>query len=200
MTLKHYWRLGAIGLLTLLLLWLGLIPVRLALAAQQAPQPQAILVLGGASGREEAAAQLARYNPNLEIWVSSGKTPRDAYPIFQEAGITPDRLHLDYRATDTVTNFTTLVNQFKQRDIQHLYLVTSDFHMPRAMTIAAIVLGHSGIAFTPVPVPSDQCDESWLRIARDGGRSILWIVTGRTGGRIGLMLQEKLSQLVANQK
>lgn len=170
------------------------IPIKLLIAAHQAPQPEAILVLGGGTGREEAAAQLAKRYPELEVWVSSGdKPPQAASVLFQTTGIATERVHLDYRATDTVTNFTTLVGQFKQRQIQHLYLVTSDFHMTRATVIATIVLGHHGIAFTPIVVPTNRSEESWLRIARDGGRSILWLLTGRTGEQFGLMVQEKLS-------
>lgn len=172
----------------------GSIPIKLALAAHQAPRPQAILVLGGGTGREEVAARLAKHYPQLEIWVSSGdKPPQAANALFLAAGINTRRVHLDYRATDTVTNFTTLVDKFKQRHIQHIYLITSDFHMPRAKAIGSIVFGHHGIAFTPVVVPTNRPKESWLRIVRDGGRSIVWILTGQTGEQFGLMLQEKLS-------
>ncbi len=168
------------------LVWFSSLPIKLAIAAYQAPQPQMILVLGGGTGREEAAAQMAEYYPDLEVWVSSGDgTPQAVYTIFQAAGVSTQRLHLDYRATDTVTNFTTLVPEFEQRRIQHLFLVTSDFHMPRAKAIATVVLGSRGIAFTPVEVPSDRPPESKLRIARDVGRSLVWIVTGRTGASLG---------------
>lgn len=168
-----------------LLVLLSIIPVRLAVAYTQSPQPQAIFVLGGEPDREATAAQLARYYPALEIWVSSGQLPQQAYATLSAAQIQPQRLHPDYRATDTVTNFTTLVAEFKQRRIQHLFLVTSDFHMPRAVAIATVVLGSRGIAFTPVAVPSDRPPESKLRITRDVGRSILWVFTGKTGASLG---------------
>ena len=174
------------------------IVLKTQIAKVQAPTPQAILVLGGGSGREEAAAQLAATNPQLEVWVSSGdQLPPEVYDLFQVRGVASTRVHLDYRATDTVTNFTTLVPQFKQRNIQHIYVVTSDFHMPRATVIATLVLGHSGIAFTPWPVATARVEEPWLKLVRDGGRSVLWIFTGRTGSRIGLQLQNRLSQWVA---
>ncbi|MHC5731641.1 MAG: YdcF family protein, partial [Nostoc sp.] len=54
--------------------------------------------------------------------------------------------------------------------------------MKRARAIAAIVLGSHGIAVTPVEVPSQgDKSETLVRILRDCGRSILWVVTGRTG-------------------
>jgi uncharacterized SAM-binding protein YcdF (DUF218 family) len=85
---------------------------------------------------------------------------------------------------DTVTNFTSLVKEFKQRHIHHVYLITSDFHMPRSKAIANFVFGSRGIAFTPVPIPEQKFRESRLRIIRDSGRAILWIVTGHTGASL----------------
>lgn len=157
------------------------IPVRLAIAQAQFPQPDAILVLGGNPRREAAAAQLAGAYPTLDIWVSSGELPQDAKAIFTAAGVSTQRLHLDYRATDTVTNFTTLVAELKRQRIQHVFVVTSDFHMPRAQAIAIVILGSHGIAFTPVAVETDQPPEPMIQIARDVGRSIVWLLTGRTG-------------------
>ncbi|MDZ8079510.1 MAG: YdcF family protein [Nostoc sp. DcaGUA01] len=178
---KKYFILAlASSFLSLLLI----IPVRLAIAYHQAPQPQAILTLGAWIDREQTAAEIARWYPALEVWVSSGTPPEIARPIFQAAGISDSRLHLDYRAVDTVTNFTTIVTEFEHKGIQHIYLITSDFHMPRARAIATMILGSKGIAFTPISVLSDpeqSKKETISPIIRDLGRSILWIVTGRTG-------------------
>lgn len=169
-----------------LLVFLCRIPVNLAIALYKSPQPEAILVLGGGKGREEAAAQLAAHYPKLDVWVSSGdRQPEAIYALFQSAGVATQRVYPDYRATDTVTNFTTLVPDFKQRGIQHLFIVTSDFHMPRSKAIATVILGSQGIAFTPVAISTQRAPESHLRIARDIGRSLLWLVTGKTGASWG---------------
>ncbi|WP_225931432.1 YdcF family protein [Leptolyngbya sp. 7M] len=176
----------------------GMIPARLAIAYFHSPHPEAILVLGGNPDREAAAAQLANQYPELDIWVSSGELPQNARAIFATAGISMQRLHLDYRATDTVTNFTTLVPKLKQNQIQHIFLVTSDFHMPRAQAIATVVLGSQGIAFTSVPVPSDNPPEAKLRIARDVGRSVLWLATGRTGATIGSCIDSENVKNIEN--
>lgn len=40
-------------------------------------------------------------------------------------GIADDRYYFGSHATDTVTDFTTLVADFKQHHIKHLYLITS---------------------------------------------------------------------------
>jgi len=179
--------ISLVGLMAIVLL---IIPVRLTIAAHQAPRPQAILTLGGDPRREEAAAQLARHYPSLDVWVSTGETRQKSEAIFQSSGIPDDRLHLDYRAVDTVTNFTTLVSDFRQRGIRHIFVVTSDFHMPRAKAIAAIVLGSQGITFTPVAVPSNRPKESSARVLRDMGRSVVWIVTGRTGATFGERIRD----------
>jgi uncharacterized SAM-binding protein YcdF (DUF218 family) len=165
----------------LILLLLSIIPARLAIAYYQTPLPQAILTLGGPPDREEFTAQFAQTYPSLEIWVSSGIPPKQSRAIFRAAGIPDTRVHIDRRAVDTVTNFTSLVADFKRLEIHHIYLITTDFHMPRAKAIATIVLGSQGIAFTPVSVPSKEPTESWLRILRDSGRALLWIIFGRTG-------------------
>ncbi|WP_035990480.1 YdcF family protein [Leptolyngbya sp. KIOST-1] len=172
-------------LLPLLLLgWLLLLPLNLAIARLQTPQPQAILTLGGGSGRETFTAQFAQTRPDLPIWISSGIPAAQAHAIFQAAHISPSRYHLDYRATDTVTNFTTLVPDLKAANIQHIYLITSAFHMPRATAIATIVLGSQGIAFTSISPPHSYGQESPWRILRDTGRSLLWLTTGRTGSSL----------------
>ncbi len=93
--------------------------------------------------------------------------------FFQAAGISNTRVHIDRRAVDTVTNFTSLIQDFKNRHFQHLYLITSDFHMARSKAIATFVLGSQSIAFTPVSILSNQPSESWFHILRDSGRAIL---------------------------
>jgi uncharacterized SAM-binding protein YcdF (DUF218 family) len=178
---KKYW---FVGIASSLLIFLSIIPIRLAIASYQSPDPQAILTLGGGREREEFTAQFAQKHPNLDIWISSGIPPEQARSIFEAAGIPDSRLNLDYRAVDTVTNFTTLVADFKQHQIQHVYLITSDSHMPRAKAIATLVLGSQGITFTPVSIPSNDPKESTLRIIRDRSRSLLWIISGRTGASL----------------
>lgn len=144
-------------------------------------KPQALLVLGGATEREVFAANFARSYPQLPIWVSSGSNPEFAEWVFAEAGIKSDRLHLDYRAVDTVTNFTTLVDELKAKGIESVYLITSDDHMRRAQIIGEIVLGSRGISFKPVAVPSGRTPEPLQKALRDGARAILWLTTGYTG-------------------
>lgn len=177
---KRWWLV--LGLVPLL--WLGHHRVK-----AHFQEPEAILVLGGSTEREKYAAQLARTNPDLSVWVSSGSNPEYAEWLFQDAQIPPDRVRLDYRAVDTVTNFTTLVDDLKAAGITSVYLVTSDYHMRRAQIIGQVVLGSRGITFQPLPVPSDHpSPESMTRSVRDGARAVLWVLTGQTGSSLAQTL------------
>ena len=147
-------------------------------------QPEAIFVLGGEPDREEFAAQLALDHPNLPIWVSSGSPKDYARRIFTKAGIKRDRVHLDYRAVDTVTNFTSLVDELKAKGIDSVYLITSDDHMRRARVIGEIVFGSRGIILKPVSVPRGRSPETIDKSIRDGFRAILWVTTGYTGSTL----------------
>lgn len=177
---RQHWPLG-LSLLLFPLLWVGQSQVKAKIR-----EPQAILVLGGDAKREHFAADLAQQHPDLDVWVSSGTNPEYAEWLFQEANIEATRLHLDYRAVDTVTNFTTVAEDLKASGIHSVYLVTSDYHMRRAVIIGQIVLGRYDIAFQPVPVPSGDSDpEPLVRGLRDGARAIWWVLTGQTGSSLG---------------
>jgi uncharacterized SAM-binding protein YcdF (DUF218 family) len=167
----------------------SIIPAKIAIAFHQNPVPQAIFVLGGDSQRMEFAAQLWRSHQDLDIWVSDCDSQLNYDRlIFQKFGVPDERLRLDGRATDTVTNFTTLSQDFVEHKIQHIYLITSDYHMGRARAIATIVLGSEGIVVTTLAVPSsddkDDKSESLVRVVRDCGRSLLWVFSGRTGASL----------------
>jgi uncharacterized SAM-binding protein YcdF (DUF218 family) len=160
-------------------MWLGYKEIK-----NQIVQPQAVFVLGGSTKnleREKFTADFAKKHPNLPIWISGGSPPRSTQKVFTKAGVDPERLNLDYEAVDTVTNFTTLVDDLQDRGIKSVYLITSEFHMRRACVIAEIVLGSRGIEFKAVPVPSKNTSEPIEKTFRDGARAILWVATGYTG-------------------
>jgi uncharacterized SAM-binding protein YcdF (DUF218 family) len=177
-------RLFCLTACALVLLLVSIIPVRLLIATVQSPQPQAILMLGGSMEREIFTAHFAIAYPTLNIWVSSSTSVYQARSIFNAIGISNSRLQFDNRAVDTVTNFTSLVADFQQMGIRHIYLITSSYHMGRAKAIAFFVFGSAGIAFTPVSAPSAEPSESPLRILRDILRAIVWIFTGFTGASL----------------
>jgi uncharacterized SAM-binding protein YcdF (DUF218 family) len=157
-------------------------------AQSQFVQPQAVLVLGGSSARlerEKFTADFAQQHPNIPIWITGGSPKKSTEKVFYKAGIDTKRLHLDYEAVDTVTNFTTLVDDLQARGIKSVYLVTSDYHMRRASVIGEIVLGSRGINIKPVSVPSEYPVEPIQKSVRDGARALIWIATGYTGAEEG---------------
>lgn len=171
----------ALGLAITLALYLAMIPVRLREVRSRVPVPQAIFVLGGGRDREVAAARLAVQHPELEVWVSSGSDAEVVTGIFRRAGVASDRLHLDYRASDTVTNFTTMAEFFQQRKIEHIYLLTSDFHMRRARAVAFLVFGSCRIVCTPIMISSNEQTETGFHVVRDIVRAFIWLFIGTTG-------------------
>ena len=184
--LRLIWLVFAIALLLT-----SIIPARIAIAFYQTPVPQAIFVLGGDAERMRFAAQFWQSRQNLDIWVSDFAWNLDVdRRIFLQYGVAEAKLHLDGRATDTVTNFTTLAGDFAHQRLQHIYLITSDYHLRRARAIATIVLGSQGTVVTPVAVASqNHPSESLVRVLRDCGRSFLWLVTTRTGASLNPRLK-----------
>jgi uncharacterized SAM-binding protein YcdF (DUF218 family) len=173
-----------------------IIPVRIAIAFHQTAVPQAIFVLGGDSQRMEFAAQLWQSHKDLDIWVSDCESNLNYNRrIFQRFGVPNRQLRFDGRATDTVTNFTSMVDKFAALKLQHIYLITSDYHIRRSKAIATIVLGSQGIVVTPLAVPSaGDKSESLVRVLRDCGRSLLWIFTRKTGASFNPRLLVNISK------
>jgi uncharacterized SAM-binding protein YcdF (DUF218 family) len=165
------------------LLLISFIPARIAVAFHQAPTPQAIFVLGGDFERTKFAGKFWQSRRDLDIWVSDFGQYLDKHRrILKKFGVSEEQLHLDGAATDTVTNFTSLVDDFVDDNLQHIYLITSDYHMRRSRVIATVVLGSRGVVVTPVSLASGRDeDESLVRVVRDFGRSLLWVVSGRSG-------------------
>jgi uncharacterized SAM-binding protein YcdF (DUF218 family) len=146
-------------------------------------QPQVIFILGGEEEREIFGAKFSHQHSNLPVWISSGAPPGYAKRVFKKAGVSTGNLHLDYRAIDTVTNFTTLVDRFESKGITSVYLVTSDDHIQRARAIGEIVFGSRGIKVKPVTFASGRPAEPIQKTVRDSFRSLLWMATGYAGGK-----------------
>lgn len=82
------------------------------------------------------------------------------------------------------TECSALVADFKQQNIHHIHLITSDFHLSRAKAIAFLVLGSQGITYTLITLTTDRKPKSKLRIARDLACSYFWIITKHTGSSL----------------
>ncbi|PSB29490.1 YdcF family protein [Chlorogloea sp. CCALA 695] len=146
-------------------------------ASQQIPS--SIVVLGGGIRREILAAQLAQSYPNLPIIVSSGSSLPCLYRVFvEENKVDWRRLKVDFRATDTLTNFTALVPYLQSNQTRKVFMVTSKGNLPRAFVLAWLIWGSRGIAMEPVLVGGVGNHESWLKTFADTARAIVWVVLG----------------------
>ncbi len=101
-----------------------------------------ILHLGGTWKRAEAAVELIKQLDEDYIVVVSSEGNEDGFRgIYRDAGIPDEKVIHDTAAWDTVTNFTHTYNLLRKLGITKLYVVTSDFHMPRSRAIAERVWG-----------------------------------------------------------
>lgn len=148
--------------------------------------PDGIIVLGGAiapdvsAGRGEIAlsggaermtvvADLARRYPAAKIVFTGGTPalfggPREAdyvRPLWESFGIAPDRIVLERDSRNTVENATMTKALVNPRPGERWLLVTSSWHMPRAVG----VFRQAGLQIEPYPVD--------------------WISTGDELGRLG---------------
>lgn len=164
-----------------LMLWMvtngPLVPYREALFDHTAPQ--LVLVLGGDVDRERMGAKLAR-QLQLPLLISGGSNREYASWLVQNEGLSAERVQLDYRARDTLGNFTSLVDDLRARQIRHILLVTSSDHLPRSMAIGQVVAGSRGIHLTGVPVACEpSCRrEGSIKYWGDWLRAVAWVITG----------------------
>jgi uncharacterized SAM-binding protein YcdF (DUF218 family) len=143
------------------------------------PPPQQILVLGGDLRREQEAALLAQ-RTGLPVLVSGGSNPEYAHWLFGRQGIPAKQLQLDYRARDTLGNFTTVVDGLRAKGVRHVLLVTSSDHLDRALLVGRLVAGSRGIYLTPMAVDcGSRCHpERRSKVWGDGLRALVWVVSG----------------------
>ncbi len=167
---------------SILFIWLcgpgPLGPYRKAFLAQE--DPQVILVLGGDIDRERVGAGLANLL-KLPLIVSGGSNPEHAHWLIQKAGISADQAKLDYRARDTLSNFTTLIDELHAKQTKHALLVTSSDHMPRALAVGSLIAGSRGIRLTSLPVScKPNCkNERLSKQMIDVLRASTWVITGK---------------------
>ena len=165
--------------LTAWLLSIGpLAPYRQALFDRSAPQ--LVFVLGGDVDRERVGARLA-LELDLPLLVSGGSNPEYATWLIQDEGLEFERVQLDYRARDTLGNFTSMVDELQARSVHHVLLVTSADHLARSMAVGQVVAGSRGIHITGVPVACEpHCvkEHPWKQW-RDWIRAVAWVATGR---------------------
>jgi hypothetical protein len=188
----------------LLLLWIWL---KRSHFTKDIGPPDAIFVLGGPElERQEEAVQLAHELPHCNIFISSGKQG-----IIKMAGLSHRMTH-NRSATDTVTNFTTMMPMFNRANYKHIVVVTSDYHFRRARVIGNMIsmsynihlswrtakTNESSLPSSSLPTIASNEFSSQLwsaetnaRICRDVIRTLLWLLIGVEGSHVYTALMPK---------
>ncbi len=165
----------------LALAWLALLIHAGFIVHKQQQPPDAAIVLEGDPQRIRIAARYATEHPQLPIYISSQPVFYDIYhQALADENQRIERFQIRTCAHDTVTNFTCVANELKAQGYRHVLIITSDTHIPRALTVGRIVLGRLGIAVSPLPVETQgRAPESRWRIVRDALRASYWAIFGR---------------------
>ncbi len=156
-------------------------------ALRDLPKADGIVVwTGSGGGRLEAGAELLRHDKGERLLISGVNTELKSETIYNILQL-PDALKsccvdLDYIAEDTIGNARETASWAQALGYEHILLVTSAYHMPRAQGEIRTAIGH--IRITPYPVSrSDNkdwySDKSRLkRLAHEYAKLLLSIARG----------------------
>lgn len=149
------------------------------------PEADGIVVLTGkGGGRLDAGARLLKEGRGERLLISgvNPATPRE--DILSLLGLPEDMalccLDLDYAAEDTVENAKETAAWSTALGYEHIILVTSAYHMPRAGSEIRAAAGR--IRITPYPVSSDLKDKWWTdrksfnRLLKEYGKLLVTII------------------------
>ena len=169
--------------------------------------PRVLLVLGGSADRERRAADLERCGLSQEeiaslelVILSSGALDeKDLRQAFIEERSTcsmrqrPLDVLADRSATCTVTNFTTLADEFSHSPgAKTIAVATSRLHCARASAVGSVVLGSRGVRIARMLAidarDEPQLRESLLRTVRDLLRALLWATIGYDLSALGALI------------
>jgi len=149
------------------------------------PFPEIAVVLGGgfdAEGapsastiaRARAAAHLAHQRPGLALIASGshgeGPAPKSSEAsiiadLIIESGVAPERVFVEERSRDTIGNAVEVTSRYLRHiDPRPLYLVTSPFHLERALVVFRNVLG---FAWQVQAVSADETQDDLDRAKKE---------------------------------
>ncbi|MEM1369659.1 MAG: YdcF family protein [Cyanobacteria bacterium P01_H01_bin.15] len=187
-----FWRgVGFAGLgMLALVAWISL---RVAISSARHPAPQGVVMLTGHPQRITVALDLLEQDPDLRLIVVGGCWHIENYQrAFQRRAPGLKHLHFEAQALDTLTSFTSILPYLRAQKLQHIYVVTSQAHMPRTQQISWWILGSQGRVITPVPASDQIRPEHPSRRFRDTARALIWLLTRQTGDRFNPRYQQCL--------
>ncbi|NER81356.1 MAG: YdcF family protein [Leptolyngbya sp. SIO1D8] len=164
-------------LLVILSLWFAVIGTQLYRHAQQ--PADAILVLGGSIRREIFMAESVAQGNRLPVLISQGSQPPCIRILFDRVSAPLDNVWLENCADSTFDNYRYSLPVLKEWGTQHVQVVTSATHLPRAAWLAKIILGSHGMWVDMVTVEEQGVPgnvETPIKTALDVVRSLGWAV------------------------
>lgn len=161
-------------------LWLSSLSTQLYRHAQQ--PIDAILVLGGSIRREMMIAESVAQGNHLPVLISHGSQPPCIRLLFDRVAAPLDQVWLETCAESTFDNFRYSLPTLQRWQTQHIQVITSPTHLPRAEWLAKIMLGSHGIwvemqLAQETGVPGNF--EHPFKTAIDVGRSLGWAIVSQ---------------------
>jgi uncharacterized SAM-binding protein YcdF (DUF218 family) len=138
-----------------------------------------VLHLGGNWRRIQRTIQQAKWCPNSMVVISSEGNQGLIREALAQARIRPERVVFDAAAYDTVGNFTDTYPLIRRLNGRTVYVVTSDWHMRRAMAIARVCYFGRGIRAVACPWPDNPSKKDLGGACWDLWRTLQWRLTGK---------------------
>lgn len=188
-------RLGAFGLLALLLAWAAGFGWFIRAVEQVPPPPppaDGIVALTGGADRVQAALKLLAAGGADRLLVSGIGGGADLHDLARRAGIDPrplaDRVTLGRGAASTRGNAEETAAWVHRNHVHSLIVVTAFYHMPRALTEIARAVPAVTLYAAPV-LPPRMRGAHWLT-GWSGLRLLIGEYTKYLAARLGLTLLE----------
>lgn len=138
-----------------------------------------ILCLGGNNDRLIRALELAKQYPHAKLILSTLDYKRsELHQKLLDEGLNENQFIIDYKAIDTLGNFVDTLPLVRPLKPSKVYIVTDDFHMKRARTIADIV--YFGLGYELIACPCATGTPQEPKAAIDAARlqALFWKTTG----------------------
>lgn len=161
-------------------IWLSSLGTQLYRHAQQ--PADGTLVLGGSIRREIVIADSVAQGNSLPVLISHGAQPPCTRLVFERVAAPIDQVWLESCAESTFDNYRYSLPILKQWQVQHVVVLTSPTHLPRAAWLARILLGSHGIwvemqLVEEIGIPANV--ENPLKTVVDVGRSLGWAIVSQ---------------------
>lgn len=155
---------------------------------QTTPKADGIVVwTGKGGGRLDAAAKLLKDGKGERLLISGVNADNKTETVLNLLDLPEEMkaccIDLDYAAEDTIGNARETAAWAKALGYEHILLVTSAYHMPRAQSEIAVAAGR--IRITPYPVAREDNDTRWYsdsarfkRLLGEYGKLLLTMARG----------------------